>query len=68
MVRVPFTPDTRDGLINHYQEQGLILVEEQYLEDGDYLIFDEPDSLSLEARIQALETAVLTLLFSGGDS
>lgn len=68
MVRVLFTPDTRDELINHYQEQGLILVEEQYLEDGDYLIFDEPDSLSLEARIQALETAVLTLLFSGGDS
>lgn len=68
MVRVPFTPDTRDELINHYQEQGLILVEEQYLEDGDYLIFDEPDLLSLEARIQALETAVLTLLFSGGDS
>lgn len=62
MIRVNFTKETRQALIDYYLTQGLVFIEEQRYVSGDFLIFDtQPKALSQEERLASLENRVKVL-------
>ncbi|WIL39757.1 hypothetical protein QN089_05670 [Kurthia sp. YJT4] len=73
MIKIQFyTPSEKEELILEYQNKGLILIEEAYTFDGNFIYFDKEsvdNRLKIqERRLQEQEQAImeLTALLSGG--
>lgn len=75
MICIPYHSDSeRNEILDTKIKEGLYLIEEQNIAEGNFLIFDnQPLSLPtdtvqyipLSMRIEILEDALLTLMFGG---
>lgn len=66
MIKIQFyTPSEKEELILEYQNKGLVLIEEAYTFEGNFLYFDKE---SFEKRLTEQEQAImeLTAIIAGG--
>jgi hypothetical protein len=74
VTRIPCERENFESVINEYESRGMFLIHTEILTEGSFLTFsDEPlrpqaYAPTPEERLEALEFALLDLLFSGGAS